>query len=34
METADYGAVEASALRLSPDQRTRLIERLMDSLEG
>jgi len=34
METADYGAVEAAALRLSPEQRTRLIERLMDSLDG
>ena len=34
MGIADYGTVEASALRLPPEQRTRLIERLMDSLAG
>jgi len=34
VETEDYGTVEASALRLPPEQRTRLIERLMDSLDG
>ena len=34
METLDYGQIEASALQLPPEQRSRLIERLMDSLDG
>ncbi|HEX8906125.1 MAG TPA: addiction module protein [Longimicrobiaceae bacterium] len=30
----DYPEIEAVALLLPPDQRSRLIERLMDSLDG